>query len=393
MLVMYDALASGGAPTNRVPRSRAHITHRTMAEQFRERWWPILFENIALGAVEVDQFETEFAAAVQQKYAVGVHSGTLGLFLALRAVGVGRGDEVITVGNSDISTTAAISHCGAVPVLCDILLSDFTINPELVEELITRSTKAILPVDLYGHPAHTQALRQIADRLGLKIVEDAALASGAEDFGLPVGAFADATVFSFAPFKPLGSVGHGATVTTNDEAIATRLRLLTGYGQGVHSPAAAPGHQTHVAEGYNMPLDPLEAALLRVKLPRLREWTAARRAVAAAYAQKLKGAKLHLPTFRSSTRPTFRSYTILVEDQALVYRRLIQSGIEVVLHYVPPIYRQPVYVNNALRGSERLPVTEWVTQHLICLPVSVELTGADIEYVIESVREIVQLRP
>lgn len=383
------AVTGDGRTVVRVPRSRVTLTHQSMRDQILDRWGQIVFEDIGCGSHERSLFEAEFAAKVQQAHAVGVHSGTLALFLALRACGVGLHDEVITVGNSDISTTAAISQCGAEPVFCDISGDDYTIDPARVEELVTPRTAAILPVDLYGHPAHTKALRPIAEHFGLKIVEDAALATGAEDFGFPVGAYSDVTVFSFAPFKPLGSVGNGAAVTTNDNTIAEQLRLLCGYGHGRQDLVRTLGHQAHLAEGFNMPLDPLQAALLRIKLPHVEEWTRARRAVVAAYANGLKGANLKLPAFRPDSKPTFRSYTILVEDQDRVYRELLNRGIEVVMHYVPPIYRQPVYGERHLRGADRLEVTEKVTRRLICLPVTVELTDEDIEHVVASVRAVV----
>ncbi len=372
-----------------VPRSRAVSTHRFMRQQILERWAQIVFEDIGLGSAERTLFESEFAAAVGQKHAVAVHSGTLALFLALRACDIRPGDEVITVGNSDISTTAAISHCGAAPVLCDISAADYTIDTSLVEGLITRRTTAILPVDLYGHPANVRALRPLADRCGLKIVEDAALATGSQDFGKPVGAYADVTVFSFAPFKPLGSVGNGAVAATNDDALAERLRLLCGYGHGSHEVGGPAGQQSHVLEGYNMPLDPLQAALLRTKLPHLDDWTRARRSVVAAYAEGLAGANVGLPVFRPESRPTFRSYTILVEEQERVHCELLERGIEVVLHYVPPTYRQPVYAGRQPRGFDRLPVTDDVTRRLLGLPVTPELTPADLDYVVRSVREVV----
>ena len=154
----------------------------------------------------------------------------MGLFIALRACGVGPGAEVITIANADISTTAAISQCGATPVLCDVCAADFTIDVDCVAGLITERTAAILPVDLYGHPANVKQLRPLADAHGLSIIEDAALALGAYDYGAPVGSFADVTVFSFAPFKPLGSVGNGGMVTTHGRCpcrahpIADRLR-------------------------------------------------------------------------------------------------------------------------------------------------------------------------
>ncbi len=372
----------------RVPRSRAVSTHRSMRDQILERWHQIVCEDIGLGAAERARFESEFALAVGHKHAVAVHSGTLALFLALRACDVRPGDEVITVGNSDISTTAAISHCGAEPVLCDITAADYTIDVTLVEGLITRRTKAILPVDLYGHPANVRAIRPIADRHGLKIIEDAALATGGQDYDASVGAYADVTVFSFAPFKPLGSVGNGAVAAANDDTLAERLHLLCGYGHDSREVGGPAGQQSHVLEGYNMPLDPLQAALLRIKLPYLEEWARSRRAVAAAYAKGLAGLDVGLPVFRPESRPTFRAYTILVEDRDRLYRELLGRGIEVVQHYVPPTYRQPVYAGRTLRGADRLSVTEDITRRLLCLPVAPELTPSDIEYVVGSVREV-----
>jgi len=371
----------------RVPRSRVHLTHRAMRQEILEALAPLLFDPFSGSERVRSVLERRFAEVVGQTFACGVHSGTVGLFMALRACGVGPGDEVITVGNSDISTTAAISHCGATPVLCDILESDYTINPGLVEPLITGHTTAILPVDLYGHPANVKSLRQIADRHSLKIVEDAALATGASDCGQPVGAFADATVFSFAPYKPLGCVGNGGMVTTDDEDIARQLRLLCGYGHISEVRSEIPGHQMHVAEGYNAPLDPLQAALVMVKLPYLREWTERRRAVAGAYAQGLQELDVVLPTFRPESSPTFRSYTIRVKDQQAVYQGLRQAGVEAALHYVPPVYRQPVYAEG-LAGSENLPVTERVTRELVCLPVTVELDDEEIRYVIQTLSDL-----
>ena len=367
----------------RVPRSRVDQTHRAMRAEILQALDPILFGPLWQGEQVRLALERRFAAAVQQSFACTVHSGTAGLFLALRACGVGPGDEVITVGNSDISTTAAISHCGATPVLCDVLETDYTIDPARVEPLITERTAAILPVDLYGHPADVKSLREIADRHGLNIVEDAALATGARDHGHPVGAFADVTVFSFAPFKPLGCVGNGGMLTTNDEQIARRIRLMCSYGHALDRQANTPGHQAHVAEGYNLPLDPLQAALLTVKLPHLKEWTEKRRAVAMAYAEGLRDSGAVLPIFRPQSSPTFRSYTIRVKDQQAVYQALRRAGVEVALHYVPPIYQQPVY-RGKLPGSDGLLVTDQLAREIICLPVTVELDEDDIRFVVNT---------
>lgn len=371
----------------RVPRSRVADTHRAMRAQILPTLEPVLFGPLFQARQVCCALEHDFAVVVQQSFACAVHSGTVGLFLALRACSVGPGNEVITVGNSDISTTAAISHCGATPVLCDVLETDYTIDPARVESLITKRTAAILPVDLYGHPADVKTLREIAERHGLKIVEDAALATGARDYGQSVGAFADVTVFSFAPFKPLGCVGNGAMLTTSNKQIARRIRLLCSYGHAINTQADMPGHQMHVAEGYNVPLDPLQAALLTVKLPHLRDWTRKRRDLVAAYAEGLRDSRVVLPVFRSESSPTFRSYTVRVKDQQMIYQALRRAGVEVVLHYVPPIYRQPVY-GGSLPGSDCLPVTDQLAQEIICLPVTVELDEDDIRFVVSLLRDL-----
>jgi dTDP-4-amino-4,6-dideoxygalactose transaminase len=347
----------------------------------------LVFDQLGEATHVRREFESAFALQVQQKYACAVHSGTLGLFLALRACGVGPGDQVITVGNSDVSTTAAISHCGAVPVLCRVREMDYTMDPDAVEPLITDQTVAILPVDLYGHPVDAKALRSIADDYGLKIVEDAALAAGARDHGRSVGAFADVTLFSFAPFKPLGSVGNGGMLVTSDPELAMRIRLLCSYG---HAPDTGPdihGRQQHIIEGYNMPLDPLQAALLQIKLPHLNEWTEKRRQIASAYARGLQGTAAILPTFRPESEPTFRSYTVRVPDQVKVYQAMRAAGVEVVLHYTPPVYRQPVYPSG-LVGSDALPLTDRLAQEILCLPVTVELTDDDVDYAVATLRSL-----
>ncbi len=371
----------------RVPRSRAYETHQALREPILQALDRVIFGSTHDAYEAREEFERAFAREVGQSHAVAVHSGTIGLFLALRACQVGRGDEVITVGNSDISTTAAIRHCGATPVLCDVLETDYTINPLLVERLITGRTRALLPVDLYGHPANVRALRPLADHYGLRIVEDAALATGAYDHGRPVGAYADATVFSFAPFKPLGSVGNGAMVVTNDAELAGRLRLLSHYGHAPDTEGVPPGHQHYIAEGYNVPLDGLQAALLAVKLPHLAEWTARRQAIARAYAAGLAGTSARLPTFRPESAPTFRAYTIRVPRQQDIYQQLRDAGVEAVLHYTPAVHRHAVY-GGALPGAEALQVTERLSEELVCLPVTPELTEEDIAFALSVLRDL-----
>ena len=371
----------------RIPRSRGTETHQSLRGEIMAALESILFDSYHHAYAIREEFEQAFAAEVEQRFAVAAHSGTIGLFLALRAAGVGRGDEVITIGNSDISTTGAISQCSATPVLCDVLPSDYTINPALVESLITPKTRAILPVDIHGHPANVKTLRPLADHYDLKIVEDAALAAGASDYGKPVGAFADVTMFSFSAFKPLGGASNGAMLVTSDEDIHEKLRLLVGYG---HDPIRADvktGYQNYIEEGYNVPLDGLEAALLLVKLPYLKEWTAKRRAIAAALQAGLADTSARTPSFRAESAPTFRSYAIRVDRQEEVHQRLRQAGIEAVVSYAPPIYQYTVYKGKFLYASQ-LKVTDRLASELVNLPITPELAPDDTDDMIAILRQL-----
>ena len=367
----------------RVPRSRAAQTHETMRDEISAALEPVLYGDSREGYRVRAQLEGEFAAMVGARHAVAVHSGTVGLLLMLQACGLGAGDEVITVANSDISTTGAIHLCGARALLCDVRAQDYTIDAAQVEALVTDRTRALLPVDLHGHPADVKALRDIAARHDLRIVEDAALATGARDYGLPLGAFADVAMFSFAPYKPLGSAGNGAMLVTNDNALLERLRLLTGYGAG----GSLEGKQDYVAEGYNAPLDPLQAALLRVKLPHLQAWTARRQEIAAALEAGLAGAAAITPQFREESQPTFRSYAIRVPNRDQVHAGLRAAGIEAVIHYAPPIYEYSVYAD-AFAGRAPLPMTDMLAKEIVNLPVTPELSDEDVAYMIETVCDL-----
>ena len=372
---------------DRVLRSRATETHQSLRDEIMAALESIIFDSYQNTFTIRAELERAFANEAGQNFAVAAHSGTVGLFLALRACGIGDGAEVITIGNSDISTTGAISQCGATPVLCDVLASDYTINPELVESLVTEKTRAVLPVDLHGHPANVKLLRPIADHYNLKIVEDAALASGAFDYGVPVGGFADVTMFSFSAFKPLGSASNGAMLVTSDEEIHDKLRLLVGYG---HDPIRADvkvGHQNYVEEGYNVPLDGLEAALLSVKLPYLKEWTKKRRAIVAVIEAGLADTSARTPSFRADSAPTFRSYAICVDRQFEVFHGLRKAGIQATMSYAPPIYQYSVYAGKFPNSGE-LKVTDRLAKELVNLPVTPEFTSEDTDYMLEVLRDL-----
>lgn len=373
----------------RIPRSRIFETHRALRDQFMAAIEPLVLNTYSHSAQVRAELEAAFAAEMEAKYAVAVGSGTIALFLTLRACGIGPGDEVITVANSDISTTAAITNCGARPLVADVLPSDYTMNPDLVEALITPKTRALLPVDLHGHPANVKRLRELANQHNLKIVEDAALATGAQDYGRPVGAFADAAIFSLAPFKPFGSAGNGGIVVTDDEEIYRQLCLLADYGHAPRQPDQPAAYQNYIAEGYNVPLDALQAAILLVKLPYLKQWTAKRRAIGEALAAGLADASARTPSLRPESAPTFRSYTIRVDRQLEVHQALRDAGIEAVIHYAPPITRYSVYAG-LFPNKDQLPVTERLGREIVNLPVSPEFTDEDVNYMIETTRNILK---
>lgn len=373
-----------------IPRTNAHLIRRGLREELLTAIEPVLFGDPWEAKEIVSDFERQFGEELGYQYISAVQSGSAGLRLSLLACGVETGDEVITVANSDIATTAAISHCGAIPVLCDVLNSDFTIDPEQVESLITERTVGIMPVDLYGHPADVRCLREIADRHNLFIVEDAAIATGARDYGQPVGFFADITVFSCSPYKPFEGIGNGGLVVTNLEDVWEQIELLKGFGMQPEMSVSLPEQYNHVAEGYNLPMSPIHAAVMSVELPYLKSWTEKRRLLGGRYEERLAQAeRIEIPSFRPESEPTFRTYTVRVPGRDLVYSQLRDKGVQVALHYVPPVHMQPVYQDRILPGSDRLPWTERLAQETIALPVDPEMGLRQADHVCDLLCSIV----
>lgn len=378
----------------RIPRSTAPSVRRRLREQLLAAISPVLFGDPWESLDIVADFERQFGANMGYMHVSAVQSGSAGLRLSLLACGVGQGDEVITVANSDIATTAAISHCGATPVFCDVLASDFTMDPDRVESLITEQTVVILPVDLYGHPVNVRRLRDIADSHHLLIVEDATLAVGARDCGREVGAFADMAVFSCSPYKPFEGIGNGGVVVTEDKNLWEHVELLKGFGMPAAAARTMPVRYAHMAEGYNLPLSPINAAVLLVKLPCLKDWCKKRRLVGSWYAERLKGIEgVQLPSFRSESEPVFRTYTVRVRNRDWLYQSLREQGVEVTLQYVPPIHLQPVYRGKNLPGSDCLTLTERLGQEMLCLPVDPGFGVGEVDYVCNLLRSALDSLP
>lgn len=337
---------------------------------------------------ELWELEREVGQYLDVPYAIPVGTGYAALFLALRGLGIGPGDEVITVANTDISTCSAISHCGARTVWADVEERTFNIDPAEVEELITPRTGAIIAVHLYGLPADLPRLRKLADRHGIALVEDACLAFGAAIDGRRVGSVGDVACFSFAPHKILGAYGDGGMVVTGDGKLAERIRLLSGYGEPWRAGMAGPdGRLTLVVEGYHSHLDLLQAAVLRVKLRQVDEWIDRRRSRAAIYDELLAGSDAISPHVPHGFEHVYRSYVVRVPRRDRVRNALAAEGIDTALLYLPPLHLQPVYRSHGF-GSGSYPVTERLADELLCLPLYPEMTDEDVCRVATTLREV-----
>ena len=327
---------------------------------------------------EVRLFEEEFAEFCDSSYAVGVDSGTSALELALRAFDIGPGDEVITAANSFIASALGISHAGAKPVLVDVDPFTYTLDVKALERAITRRTKAIIPVHLYGHPAHMGPIRQLADRHGLVVIEDACQAHGASYKGKRVGSLGHAAAFSFYPGKNLGAYGDGGMVVTKDRKIANRLEMLRNYGQKEK--------YKHLFRGYNRRLDTMQAAILRVKLKYLEKWNAARRWNAKLYQKHLEGSGVVVPGEAGGAESVWHLYVIRTERRDALKEHLVSKGINASIHYPIPIHLQPAYQDLGYKRGD-FPVTEAYADRILSLPMYAELSDRQIEFISQTVCE------
>lgn len=329
---------------------------------------------------EVAAFEKEFAAYLGIQFALGVASGTDALWLALRACGIGPGDEVITVAHTAVATVAAIEATGATPVLVDIDPQSFTLDPNCLETAITAKTKAIVPVHLYGHPADMPAIMAMAVRYNLRVIEDCAQAHGAALRGRKVGTWGDIASFSFYPTKNLGAFGDGGMVVTADSVLVQRVRHLREYGWEER--------YVSVTTGWNSRLDELQAAILRVKLKHLPADTSRRSALAALYSEILAEVDVVLPQPRPGVVPVWHLYVVRVRERDAVQASLQAQGIGALIHYPVPIHLQPAY-RDRLPGAHLLPATEAAAAEILSLPLYPELTEVEVRQVGEELQALV----
>ena len=331
---------------------------------------------------EVRLFEEEFAAYCGVARAVGVDSGTSALELALRACGVGAGDEVIVPANTFVATALAASYVGATPVLVDVNPETHLVDIGQVRDAIGPRTKAIMPVHLFGRPADMDAIMTVARQHGLRVIEDACQAHGARYKGRRVGSFGDAAAFSFYPGKNLGAYGDGGIVVTNDMEIADRLGLLRNYGQREK--------YRHETKGFNRRLDTIQAAVLRVKLRHLDAWNSRRREHASTYQRLLAGSGVRIPSSGAEVESVWHLFVIETRSREKLQRYLTDRGVVTGIHYPRPLHLQPAYKDLGYSLGD-FPVTERAAVQILSLPMYAELGEASIAHVADAVHTFCNL--
>jgi dTDP-4-amino-4,6-dideoxygalactose transaminase len=327
---------------------------------------------------EVEAFERAFSAHCGTAHGIAVASGTDALRLAMIALDIGPGDEVITVSHTAVATAAAIQAAGATPVLVDIDPVYSTIDPALIEAAVTPRTRAVVPVHLYGQAAEMDMICAIARRRGLHVVEDCAQATGGRYRDRRLGSIGDIGCFSFYPTKNLGAIGDGGMIVTSDAALAKRVRRLRQYGWDEA--------RTTREAGLNSRLDPIQAAILAAKLPHLDSDNARRAAIAQRYAQELAGLPIALPAARPDTTHVYHLYVAACDERDALMAYLAKRGVGCGIHYSAPVHRQKGYAERAVLPPGGLPVTERLVTRIVSLPMYPELTDAEADAVITAVR-------
>ena len=352
--------------------------HAPLMDEFRQVFERVLENSSFILGAEVSRFEEGFAKYVGAEHCVAVTNGTVALELALLAMGVGPGDEVITVPNTFIATAEAISAVGARPVFVDVDPVSYNMDPTLVERAITPRTRVILPVHLYGQTADMDPLLEIAERHGLKVLEDACQAHGAEYNGRKAGSMGAAGCFSFYPGKNLGALGEGGAVVTSDSELAAKMKLLRDHG--------SLRKYEHSVPGYNFRLEGLQGGFLSVKLPHLDTWNDRRRLAARHYENLLGGNGIITPVEMPYAQHVFHLYVIQADDREQLRKDLNAAGVETGLHYPGPLHLQEAYKSLGYCKGD-FPVCERLADRILSLPMFPDISREQVEYVASVIKE------
>ncbi|MBP3819891.1 MAG: DegT/DnrJ/EryC1/StrS family aminotransferase [Butyrivibrio sp.] len=338
----------------------------------------VLNRSWYIGGAEDEAFEKSFAEYCGTDYCIGVGNGLDALMLALKAMDIGEGDEVIVPSNTFIATALVVTYVGAKPVFVEPIIDTFNIDPEKIEASVTEKTKAIIPVHLYGQACDMDPIMRIAKKYGLKVIEDCAQAHGATYKGQKVGTFGDAACFSFYPGKNLGALGDAGAVVTNDPEIEKRVRALGNYGSDYK--------YHHVLKGNNSRLDELQAAFLSVKLPYLERINAERRRVADRYLKEIHNPKIVLPTVDRDCVPVWHIFGIRCKERDELEKHLNEKGIGTNKHYPIPIHLQECYKDLGFVKGD-YPIAEEISATELSIPMYYGMTDEEIGYVVDAINE------
>lgn len=363
-----------------VPFIDLNAQYQTIAHEIQQAMLGVIEKSDFILGKELEAFEREFAEYCRVKYAIGLDNGTSALEMALRAYGIGEGDEVITSAHTFIATASAIAFTGAKPVLIDIDPKTYNLNPELIESAITEKTKAIMPVHLYGQPVDMDKIMDTAQRYDLIVIEDACQAHGAVYKGNRAGSIGHAAAFSFYPGKNLGAYGDGGMLVTNDEEVEDKVRMLRNYGQKEK--------YNHLYLAYNRRLDNIQAAILRVKLKRLDIWNQARRNAARLYNELLADTNLILPYCAPYSEHIYHLYVIRTPKRDNLQVFLKSKGVSTGIHYPIPVHQQKAYEYLGYKKGS-LTITEQYASEFLSLPMFPEITEEQINYTIECIKSFI----
>jgi dTDP-4-amino-4,6-dideoxygalactose transaminase len=360
-----------------IPYLDLGAAHRQLSHELDQAWRRVVDSGRYVLGSELEAFEQEFAEYCGVRYCVGVGNGLDALHLTVRALGLGAGTEIIVPSNTYIATWIAVTHAGAVLVPVEPDERSYNIDASRISDSITSRTAAIIPVHMYGRPAEMEQILDIAGRFGLKVIEDAAHAHGAWHRGRRVGGFGDAAAFSFYPAKNLGAIGDGGAIVTNDASLAQRVRVLRNYG--------SPRKYDNDVVGFNSRLDPLQAAVLRVKLPHLDAWNRQRRDIAALYLEGLA----HLPglvlpeSAGEGVEAVWHAFVIRHARRDALQQYLQQSGVDTLIHYPIPPHRSRAYARTRM---PEFPIASRLAAEVLSLPMGPHLSARDLGKIIDAVR-------
>jgi dTDP-4-amino-4,6-dideoxygalactose transaminase len=390
-----------------IPLIDLKAQYKSIAEDLDRVTKEVLSSASYIMGKNVTEFEKEFAEYIGVKHAISVGNGTDALVIALKSLGIGDGDEVITSPFTYFASAEVISAVGATPVFVDVEKETFNIDPTKIEEKITKKTKAIIPVHIFGQSARMDEINQIAKKHDLKVIEDACQAVGSKYKGTMIGKLSDVACFSFFPTKNLSCAGDGGMIVTSDDDIATIARALRTHGSGETGQKAYnllnniteeieafkggddtvynPLKYYNYLIGVNSRLDAIQAAILRVKLPQLDKWNSRRREIAKIYDEKLKNSNVVIPIIDEENEPVYHQYVLQSENREAMLNKLKEKGVATGVYYPVPLHLQKVYKDLGYKEGD-MPVAEYLSHRTFAIPVYPELTEKEIDYIVESIK-------